>query len=59
MYEVERILAKRGSGARAQFLVKWLGYPEWDATWERSSDLTDAQAALADYERVMADHDSF
>ena len=60
VYEVERILAKRGSGARAQFLVKWHGYPEWEATWERSSSLqASAAEALSDYERVIADHDSF
>jgi hypothetical protein len=33
-FEVEKILNKRGSGNRVQYLVKWLGYPEWESTWE-------------------------
>ena len=57
-YKVESILARRGSGARAQYLVKWLGYPVWEATWEKSSSLTSAQGAISDYERVIADDDS-
>jgi hypothetical protein len=57
-YEVESIIASRGSGARAQYLVKWLGYPHWEATWEKSPTLSGARDAIAEYERVMADHDS-
>jgi hypothetical protein len=50
VYEVESILAKRGSGARTQYLVKWLGYPLWESTWEPASTLKDAPDAIADYE---------
>ena len=46
MYEVERILAQRGVGARAECLVEWKGYPLWEATWERRSALTGADQAL-------------
>ena len=49
VYEVESILAGRGAGARAQYLVKWRGYPVWEATWERPSVLTGARQVLADY----------
>ena len=52
-WEVESILAARGTGARAQYLVKWLGYPAWEATWEKSSSLTDALDVVADYERAI------
>jgi hypothetical protein len=57
-YEVESILASRGSGARAQYLVKWRGYPLWEATWEKASALKGAQTLVNDYHRVVADHDS-
>jgi hypothetical protein len=57
-YEVESILAGRGAGARAQYLVKWVGYPDWEATWEKASSLNGAQQALRDYARVVEDHAS-
>ncbi len=50
LFEVESIIAKRGSGARTQFLVKWLGYPHWESTWEPLSALTGAQDAIDDFE---------
>jgi hypothetical protein len=49
-YEVESILASRGSGARVQYLVKWRGYPVWEATWEKPSALVGAPNALAEFE---------
>jgi hypothetical protein len=52
-YEVESILARRGSGARSQYLVKWLGYPVWEATWEKSSSLTKAKDAVQDFESAL------
>lgn len=51
-YEVERIIAKRGRGARAEFLVEWLGYPSWEATWVRRAELSGAQEALAEFEAI-------
>ena len=54
VYQVESILAKRGSGTRAQFLVKWLGYPEWEATWERASSLRQSAAeAVVEFEATV------
>jgi Chromo (CHRromatin Organisation MOdifier) domain len=50
VYEVKQILAKRGSGSRLQYLVEWVGYPSWDATWEPVSALSDARDALAEFE---------
>jgi hypothetical protein len=57
-YEVKSIIVSRASSARARYLVKWLGYPHWEATWEKlsSSSLSGARDAIAEYERVMADH---
>jgi hypothetical protein len=50
VYEVERILSSRGSGARARFLVKWKGYPDWEATWEPRAALRQAKEALEEFE---------
>ena len=33
VYEVEKILKKRGRGANAQYLVKWSGYPNKFNSW--------------------------
>jgi len=52
-FEVKSILAKRGSGSRTQYLVEWLGYPLWEATWETASNLTGARQAMAEYEQVI------
>ena len=59
VFTVERILAKRGTGARARYLVKWSGYPLWESTWE-PANLKNARDALAEYHtRVVEDHDAF
>jgi hypothetical protein len=49
-YQVERVLARRGRGAREQFLVEWKGYPTWEATWQSRADLAKAARALAEFE---------
>ena len=49
-YEVESILAKRGKGARTQYLVRWEGWPVWEATWERRQNLDGAAEALDAFE---------
>ena len=33
VYEVEKILKKRGRGSKVQYLVKWLGYPNKFNSW--------------------------
>jgi hypothetical protein len=54
---VESILAKMGEGSRAKYLVKWLGYPNWESTWEPASALRDAADAVAEYESQLAARD--
>ena len=50
VYEVERIVAARGRGARKEYLVEWRGYPPWEATWEKRTALASAAEALAEFE---------
>jgi hypothetical protein len=49
-YEVESILAKRGKGARTEYLVRWKGWPTWEATWERQQNVAAAKQAVSDFE---------
>ena len=39
IYEVEKILKKRGRGANVQYLVKWVGYPNKFNSWIRASEI--------------------
>jgi hypothetical protein len=54
VYEVESILAHRGAAARAQYLVKWRGYPHSESTWEKRSALVNAKSVLEEYEALIA-----
>jgi hypothetical protein len=50
-YEVEYILAKRGNiGSRIEYLIKWKGYPLWESSWIKKSQLSNAKDAIAEYE---------
>ena len=42
-YEVEYLMDSRGSGEQEEFLVKWRGFPETEATWEPISHLTNSR----------------
>ena len=58
-WEVERIVNKRmrrgrGRSVRVEYLVLWRGYPEWEATWEPASHLTNARRAVDEYEAAAA-----
>jgi hypothetical protein len=54
VFEVDRILDARGTGARRQYYVLWLGYPLWEATWESASNIrAGASGAVADFESAL------
>ena len=54
-FEVEQILAQRGKTKKRQYLVKWKGYPLWEATWEKEDNLENSQDELREFrERVEA-----
>lgn len=49
-YEVERLLAKRTRGGRVEYLIKWLGYPESESTWQ-AVDTMNCPELIAAFER--------
>ena len=52
-YEVERILEKKGTGKRLRYLVKWIGWPEEDNTWEPVDNLTNAKDLITAFEDTL------
>ena len=48
-YEVEYILDQRQHRRQTQYLVKWVGYPEHDASWEPEANLTNASETLRQF----------
>ena len=52
-YEVERVLAQRGVGRNAKYLVLWKGYPYSEATWELASSLDKAPLALEEFHELQ------
>ncbi len=58
-WEVEAILNKRSiqrgraRHPRIEYLVRWRGYPEWEATWEPQAHLEHAQRLVAEFEQSL------
>jgi hypothetical protein len=49
-YEVEKILRhKRDRDGTMRYLVKWLGYPKSQSTWQKEDDLENAPDILQEY----------
>jgi Chromo (CHRromatin Organisation MOdifier) domain len=48
-FEVEKILDHRTRHNCQEYLVKWVGYPDHDASWEPAAHLEHAQDCLAKY----------
>lgn len=58
VWEVEAILKKRTisygrNKRREEYLVKWRGYPSYEATWEPASNLRQAQQAMEEFNRAQ------
>jgi hypothetical protein len=49
-YEVEEILNHRIRRGKRQYLIKWLGYPQDDNTWEPEENLLNAKEILKEYQ---------
>ena len=53
LYSVEKILDKRiRKGGRAEYLIKWLNYPESENTWEPENNLNISKQTMV--EKSMA-----
>lgn len=48
-FDVERILAHRTTRHGTEYLIKWLGYPDSENTWEPKTNLTNCRRKLAQY----------
>ena len=61
-FEVEKILDKRmrrrGKNSTVEYLTKWKGYADYDATWEPVENLKNAQEIIAEFEEEMMRHHS-
>ncbi len=45
-WEVEKIIQQRKRGPQYEYLVKWLGYPDSESTWEPTTNLKNCQELL-------------
>ena len=52
-YEVEKILDKRQIGKRFQYLVKWVGFPADQATWEPPTNLQNVKNMVKEFEMAL------
>ncbi len=52
-WEIERIIDKRRSRGRVEYLVKWKGYDIHDNQWLPMSQLTNARGAVKDFEETL------
>jgi hypothetical protein len=55
-YEVESVLDKRTFRGKMQYLVKWLGYPLYDATWEPVGNLQNCKEKIKEFEATRTLH---
>jgi hypothetical protein len=51
-YEVEKILDHRRHRKQLQYLVKWVGYPEHDASWEPVENLEHSAELITEYNNL-------
>lgn len=49
LYEVERIIKHRMKNGKREFLIKWVGYPKKDNSWEPEPNLMYAPDILNTY----------
>ena len=52
-WEVEEVLAKRKRYGKIQYLVKWLGYPNSENTWEPIENLSNADTKVQEFEKKI------
>jgi Chromo (CHRromatin Organisation MOdifier) domain len=52
VYKVEQILEHRKCRQGYEYLIKWVGYPLTEASWELKSNLTGATDILQEYQEL-------
>lgn len=55
-YLVERIIAKKKSGDSVKYLVKWVGFPLEQSTWEPIEHLENVKLLLEDFENSQKEN---
>jgi hypothetical protein len=50
-WDVEAILNKRTRGRKTYYLVKWIGYPMEEASWEPEDCVSNAREAIEEFEQ--------
>lgn len=53
-YTVEKIIGRRTRGKGDQYLVKWVGFPRSQATWEPAPNLKPVQYMIDEYEHRIS-----
>ena len=51
-------MRRRGKNSTVEYLTKWKGYADYDATWEPVENLKNAQEIIAEFEEEMMRHHS-
>lgn len=51
VYEVERVCGRRQKGGRREYLVKWVGYPQSESTWEPWENLDNVTDMIEAFEK--------
>jgi len=53
-WKVEKLVKKRRIGRTVQYLVKWLGYPDSEKTWEKRKDIDPETVAAFEASLLLA-----
>lgn len=56
VYQVEKILDKRKDKSGVKYLLKWIGYPINESTWEPESSLENIRHLIDEYENNLNDN---
>ena len=52
-YEVEKIMDKRYKNGKIEYLIKWVGYPITECTWEPLCNLTNIKPMIKEFEESI------
>jgi hypothetical protein len=51
-FEAESVVSYHPHRGKPQYLIKWLGFPLSDSTWENGKDLTHCDSALKSFHTI-------